>query len=839
MSVATETDPPTVPAGIFAGYGAAAPGYDEMRDASGTPRPHWQRVVHSLERMGVAEVRNRAEQARRIIREHGVTYNIYADAQGAERPWELDIVPLIIPPAEWARLEAALIQRATLFNRILGDLYGPQTLLHERRLPPPLVYANYGFLRPLRGVPVPGGVRLFLHAVDLARSPDGQWWALADRTQAPSGVGYALENRIVLSRILPDEFRDCRVLRLALFFQQLRDTLRKLSPRNRESPNIVLLTPGEFNETYFEQAYLSRYLGFSLVEGNDLTVRDRKVFIKTLEGLQQVDVILRRVDDSYCDPLELRAESLLGVAGLVEAVRSGNVTVANSLGSGLVETPALMAFLPGLCQHLLGEQLKLPSVATWWCGQRPEFNYVREHLGEVVLKRAFASMQGEPVFGEKLTDYKRGTLLEEMARVPYQFVGQEQVELSRAPAWADHGTVPRPLVLRAFVAATGDGYTVMPGGLTRISQSAENPIVSMQRGGGSKDTWVLTDGPVNTFSLLRPPPRAIRRELTAAEVPSRVADDLFWLGRYAERLEGTLRLLRCAVRQLSGETSAEQTPERSVLVKILVGVGLLPADVPATAALEEVEKDILYLIYKANRPGSIPGVISSIRQALTGVRDRLSVDTWRILARLQTHARTRPHRNPVADALDLIDTLIVDLAAFSGMEMENMTRGHGWRFLDFGRRLERALHIAGLLESGLSADSNSPAMLESLLEVADSSITYRRRHLAQVQLHGVLQLLLKDETNPRALAFQLCALREHSKNLPAAPLAGSGEMEGAQVMRLLERIRHLDVMEMAEAQQRGDAAGFQKLVLDIKAGLAGLSDTLTHHYFSHVAPQVS
>ena len=482
-------------ANIFAGYPALPGIYDEMVSAPDELRPHWRKFISSLERLGREELTLRWENARRIIREHGVTYNIYGDPQGMDRPWELDMVPLLIPPSEWSQIEAGLIQRAKLFNLILADLYGPQHLLREGHLPPALVYANPNFLRPCHGLTIPRQIYLHLHAADLTRSPDGQWWVISDRTQAPSGAGYALENRIVLSRILPDEFRDCQVQRLASFFRIQRDTLRGLAPHNRDNPSVVLLTPGPHNETYFEHDYLARYLGFTLVEGGDLTVRDRKVFIKTLEGLRPVDVILRRVDDTFCDPLELRGDSFLGVAGLVEAVRAGNVTIANALGSGLIESAAFMAFLPGLCRHLLGEELKLPSLATWWCGQEKEQQYVIDHLDEIVVKPAFGSLSRDPYFGARMADKDRANLVAAIRSRPYEFVGQEQAVLSTAPVWANNKLEPRPLVLRTYITAASDSFAVMPGGLTRVSTAAGDPVVSMQSGGGSKDTWVLSDEP--------------------------------------------------------------------------------------------------------------------------------------------------------------------------------------------------------------------------------------------------------------------------------------------------------------------------------------------------------
>ena len=411
-------------------YGAT---FEESSADGVTPRPHWAHLMESLRAIGPEELRQRWAHAERRVRENGITYNVYGDPLGANRPWRIDIVPLLISAEEWRFIEAGVVQRAQLLNLLLEDLYGRQELLKEGRFPAALLYANPAFLRPLVGVEVPAHSYLHMLAVDLARSPDGQWWVLADRTQAPSGSGYALENRIIVSDLLPELFRESSVLRLAPFFRAQRDALASLSPR--ENPRIVLLTPGPHNETYFEHSYLAKYLGFTLVEGADLTVRDRRVFLKTVGGLEQVDVILRRVDDGFCDPLELRSDSLLGVSGLVDAIVAGNVRVANALGSGLIESAAIMPFLPGLSRHLLREELKLPSVATWWCGQRPALDWVLEHLDSVVVKPAFPSRGMEPVFGSELPTGEREKLVANLRATPHEYVAQEQVALSTAPVW--------------------------------------------------------------------------------------------------------------------------------------------------------------------------------------------------------------------------------------------------------------------------------------------------------------------------------------------------------------------------------------------------------------------
>ena len=529
------------------------PVYDEV-SADGKPRVHWQPFIQAIQEMGPDELARRWKRAERRIRENGVTYNIHGDPHGLNRPWQIDPFPLLISPEEWKQLEAGIIQRAQLLNLLLEDLYSRRRLISNGHLPAELLFANPGFLHPLAGLQIPRHSYLHLLAVDLARSPNGQWWVLADRTQAPSGAGYALENRTIVSDVLPDLFRATQVRRLASFFRAERDSLLNLA--GTDKPRIVLLTPGPYNETYFEHAYLSRYLGFTLAEGADLTVRDRKVFLKTVEGLQPVDVILRRVDDSYCDPLELRGDSFLGIAGLVDAVGAGNVRVVNALGSGAIESAAIMPFLPGLARQLLDEPLKLPSVATWWCGQDYALNWVLEHMDQVVIKPAFPARGMEPVFGATLGRAQKQRLADQLRTRPFDYVAQEQVALSMAPVWNNGHIYQRSLVLRTYVMNTGNRWMAMPGGLVRVAGDEES-IVSMQRGGHSKDAWVLSDAPVDTFSLLRRRDEPVDLRRASTDLPSRVADNLFWLGRYAERAEATARLLRCIAKRVRQSGTAE------------------------------------------------------------------------------------------------------------------------------------------------------------------------------------------------------------------------------------------------------------------------------------------
>ena len=822
------------------GYAAALGIYDEMRTDQGELRAHWARFVSSLEKLGGSETASRWESGRRLLREHGVTYNVYGDPEGMQRPWALDLAPLLIPADEWNRVEAGLIQRTRLFNLILADLYGGgQQLLRDGFLAPELVYANPGFLRPCRGIPTAKNIYLHLHGCELGRSVNGTWWALADRTQAPSGTGYALENRTVISRILPETIREHDVRRLAPFFRAQREMLFGLAPKGKEHPSVVLLTPGPHNETYFEHAYLARHLGFPLVEGADLTVRDQRVFLKTLEGLQQIDVILRRVDDSFCDPLELRGESFLGIAGLVEATRAGTVTVANALGAGFMESPGLLAFLPGLCRHLLDEDLILPSVATWWCGQSDELRYVLDHLDTLVIKPALGGANRQPWFGGRLSRAERSDLVAMIHARPREFIGQERVTLSRTPVWCENHFEARAVVLRAYVANGGDSFAVLPGGLTRTSATAEDPVVSMQSGGGSKDTWILGASDYDPAEPNASDVTAPAANRLLSSVPSRAADNLFWLGRYTERLEQTLRTLRCVLGRLSDESARDDSPTLKALSELLHHLELIPAPIRGEPDNGGLQSKVLRLVYEPEIEGSVPDLLSRVRSIASTVRDRFSGDTWRILGRLDADARSRAGRLPLAGALAMIHNLVLDLAAFSGMEMENMTRGHGWRFLDSGRRLERAVSVVDLVHAAVRVQSHRAEVLEPVLEIADSVMTYRRQHYSEARLPGLIELLLQDDSNPRSLAFQLQVLSQHAQDFPQ-PQGSWTENETEARLSLLSAVAKRTGIEAHGCSSAGEnSAILEQTLREISDGLHAFGDDLTHYYFSHTLPRVS
>ncbi|WP_456024804.1 circularly permuted type 2 ATP-grasp protein [Pseudomonas protegens] len=811
-------------------YPLTAGTYHELLDGSGAVRPHWQRLFDQLQRSTPAQLVQRQALLARQIQENGVTYNVYADPKGADRPWELDLLPHVIAADEWQQLSAGIAQRARLLNAVLADLYGPQRLISEGLLPAELVFGHNNFLWPCQGIVPPENAFLHLYAVDLARTPDGRWWVTADRTQAPSGAGYALENRTIVSRAFPELYRDLKVQHLAGFFRTLQETLARQAPCNDDAPLVVLLTPGRFNESYFEHLYLARQLGYPLVEGGDLTVRDATVYLKTLSGLRRVHAIMRRLDDDFCDPLELRTDSALGVPGLLEAVRQGRVLVANALGSGVLESPGLLGFLPEINQYLFGEELLLPSIATWWCGEAPVLAQALEKLPELLIKPAFPSQSFAPVFGRDLSEKQRQALAERMQARPYAYVAQELAQLSHAPIWqAENGQLqPRAIGMRMYAVAGGEDYRVLPGGLTRVAADADAEVVSMQRGGASKDTWVLGDRPpsgeqwktqrnVGVHDLVRRDPY----------LPSRVVENLFWFGRYCERCDDSARLLRI---MLARYVDGDDPQALQAAVDLGERLTLLPDE-------GELPERLLAALLGEDWSFSLRSNLQRLQWAASQVRGKLSRENWQALVELQREAMELDTDEPdFGELLDFLNRLVMSLAALSGFALDDMTRDEGWRFLMIGRRIERLQFLSSSLAAFLrGAGAFDQAGLEWLLELGNSSITYRSRYLAVAQLIPVLDLLLLDEQNPHAVLFQLKLVTRTLKRLND----DFGVPREAGLPQLVERLARFDLgcLEnplFGETSVRAALNGLADLLQDIADASGQVSDRLALRHFAHV-----
>lgn len=812
--------------------------YDELRGADGLLRPGWAQFFGHLGAGGFADLSRRAQTLARQIAEDGISYNVYNDAQKGAQPWSLDLLPHIIEADEWAALEAGVTQRARLLSRMMRDVYGPQHLLREALLPAALVYGNPAYLRPLVGSPPVGGTYLHLMAFDLARAEDGRWWVIGQRTQAPSGLGYALQNRLIVSRLFPDTFREMRVQRLASSYRRLLDTLERCAPREhgaRSAVRIVLLTPGPYAATYFEHAYLARYLGIPLVEGSDLTVREEGVFLKTLHGLERVHAILRRLDDDYCDPLELRPDSALGVPGLLQAVRAGRLLVANALGSGFLESPAINGFLPAIAQRLLGESLLLPSLDSWWCGERAAFEAVADQLHDKVVKPTFVSSSQRPAFepaiGAELSARQLAALRTRIAADPDAYTVQAYLPLPQAPTWAVGRILPRAAMLRVFAIADGAGnWHAMPGGLTRVA-GREARVVSLTRGGASQDTWVMTRGRVDSFSMLPSPLRPEDLESKRRVVSSRAAENLFWMGRYAERAEFSVRLAR-AVLGLLSDDSREAGPLLAALGQLAERNGLVPEEaVRPEQSLAVFERTLLAGLADPAGPPSVAYNLAALRRTAAQIRERLSGDHWRLLASTEqtladaTERATREGGFTADRALDVLAQVSVLLQSVTGAQTDHMTRDDGWRLLTAGRQLERlavqADALATLFDTGAARQDSG---FDLLLVLADSTITYRSLYQRRQEMPAAIDLLVQEQTNPRALARAVRVVRRELARLPG------GEAEAA-ALPTPEQWPPLAALCTV------DAEGRHTRLIDFAQQLVGaaytVSDAVGARYFSH------
>lgn len=817
-------------------YRAASSAYDEMCLPNGVLRPHWKSLMGELDSLGAIQLARRSDEVQHLLEENGVTYNIYDDSRGTQRSWFVDPIPLVISAEEWTTIEAGIEQRSRLLNMLLADLYGPRTVIQQGLVPPELIYAYPGFQHSCFES-LPGDQRwLIFHAVDLVRAPDGSILAMGDRAQSPAGAGYALENRIVLARAFPGLYRDAPLRRLAGFLDAMRSTLASLALHNREQPHVVLLTPGPSHESYFEHAYLANYLSLNLVEGQDLVVRSGRVWLKTLGGLRSVDVILRRVSDEFCDPLELRGNSLLGTSGLLQALRCGGVATANALGSGVVENPALLKFLPALCRHFLGEDLHLPSLGTWWCGDPEDRSHVLANLDQLVIRSILPG--NEPMAGHSLSCQERLDLTAKIKATPYLFIGQEPLRPSTAPILVEGRLVPRPITWRSFTAVHSDGYRVMPGGLAHILPTENSHLISVQKGGISKDLWVLTSAPERHVSLLRQAYGPIVVTRDGSDLPSRVADNLYWLGRYGERFDGTARLLQETFGKLL-ELQDQESLEKNCLDDLLTALEVTLPDNPdpIPSRFFALRRELLRLLTDTTREGSLPYIFAGMLRTGRAVRDHLGDDSWRLLNLLQRDIQEIPGNLTARLGRARLAEQLTLLAAFSGLNNETMPHHYGWLFLDIGRQLERVLLTLSLFKLAfVTASHPSVSLWEVVLTTTDNLTAYRRRYRSALHPKAIMDLLLFDEGNPRSIGYQLRRLQRQIDRLPQNESMPYRSTEQRLILQAVSSLQLVDIESLGALEPsapRNAAAALGELLERLYEPLSELSNALTHSHFSH------
>lgn len=832
----TQSQSPASSSPLFGNY-APPPGvFDEAMTAAGEVRPEWKLLFKQLQGLGEDSLRKRWQQAQAQIERDGVTFNPHDDETQVSRPWLLDAIPMVLSHTEWTGLTERIEQRARVLEAMLSDLFGDQVLLKEKIIPPDLLFGHPGWYPAYQNLHNPGQQHLTYCATDLARAPDGEWWATGDRTRSPFGLGYVLENRIVTSRMLSNVMRKFPVSRLANFYAELKEQLRNLAPRFKDNPRIVLWTKGPQSRAYFEDSYLARYLGYTLAEGDDLAVRDGRVQLLTLGGILPVEVLLRRLDDDDCDSVELNPFARCGISGLLEVMRSGRVASANALGSRLAESPAFLPFLPAIAKRLLGEELKMPSVATWWCKDPRSRDYVLQNLEHIQIRSAFRMADDPPLVGHSMSEKQRQELIAKIKAKPEAYVGQELLARSTTPVLTDQGVAPWYVGLRTFLVANDSGFTTLPGGLARVSANSDSLNFTMRAGERSQDVWVLTEDKSEHVTLLESPAVLIEPRRSGSELPSRVADNFFWLGRYIERAEQTSRVLQSLFNNLESEEA--DGPENTPLLRVLAHHGQIDPDhvVPELSrTVSDVISTLIPAMLDTQRGMSLRSCVNeSVRTAIR-VRDRIPRDMWRAADRMNSLFLAAAGHDPSSvDALALLEETLASLSSFTGLVSEGMTRTLGWSFLDLGRRIERCWQTVALLQSFFCKHRSDDAeTLETLLTVTSSLMTYRNRYLSTFQIPVVLDLLITDTTNPRSILFQLSNINEHLETMPGNEVRALLNPEQKLAISMMSEIRLIDIYELSQLDSAGKRPHLSKLLGSLEKQLPKLSDAVSSRFLIH------
>ncbi len=826
------------------GYFSQQPVLDECFSHTTGAKESWKNLLTNIENLGTHELKIRQQELLKLLQENGVTYNVYGDSNGLNRPWLLDAIPLVVSAVDWRGIESGMQQRAFVLNKILEDLYGERALLKKGIIPPELIYSHPGFLRPCDKIKLPGEHQLTLYSADLSRGPDGKIWVIKDRAQAPSGMGYALENRSALSRIVPELFQQYQVAKLGGFFNSMMQALIQIAPQGKENPRIVLLSPGPRNETYFEHAFLASYLGITLVQGEDLIMRDSFVWIKTVEGLEKVDIIVRRVDDTFCDPLELREESQLGIPGLLQAIRKGNVAVANPLGSSILENIGLMAFLHRAFQYFLNEDPIIPMIATWWCGQKKEMDFVIDHIDTLVIKTIERMSGFKTVMGSQLSKTEKEELIRKIKFEPSRYVGQEEIAFSTSPVFTKEKLEPRFTVLRSYLVANKGGYEMMRGGLTRCSSEKGSFLVSNQDGGISKDTWV--EATINNIASagVQSTPDMKRK----AVLPSRAAENMFWVGRYTQRVIRTSRFIRIVVRNLTQTDFVNHGNDTESLRVLLQTVTHITNTYPgfvedAEAEMSNPLAEIHQLICNPDRVGSILFTLNNLLKSMYAARDRWTVDSWRIIDEIE-HVKRRIaaiEPNDIRHVLSLLDQLTGGLLSFAEMTRQSMYRSDGRTMYRMGQLMEEILMELAQYKSILTYKHEESAefqLLEALLLSNQNLSSYRSVYRTSLHIVPTIDLLFLNSQNPTSIFSQLEGLLKYARNLSQK----GGDANDNEISRLVfecySQVRLMNIEELATADEKtGHREALDEFCDVLQKQISVISTKLNSNYFSHTTYQ--
>ena len=813
--------------------------FDEMFDTKCGIRPHWTDIINGLDNAGIKQLELKQLEIDWRLEDNGVTYNIYNDPEGTNRRWNLDPIPLVLTSSEWDEISKGLKQRAKLLNLIFKDLYTEQKLIKEGIIPAEIIFGHKGFIPEVFNFENIDYYSMRFYATDISRGPDGKFWVINDRTQSPSGLGYAVENRLTMNSICDDLYPNVKILKMANFIEGFKNMLKSLSPSNQDNPLIALLTPGPLNETYFEHSYISSFLDLNLVQGEDLLVKNNQLWLKSLNGLRKVDTLIRRVDSQYCDPLELRNDSQLGVAGLVNVVRKDNLSMINPIGVGILENIGLNPFMKNIAKFLLDEELILPQIATWWCGQEKELDFVLKNIRNLIIKRIDRTDNIEIHFTQKLNDSDLNNLIEKIKEHPHYYVGQEIIDFSTTPSFTKGKIEPRNTVIRSFAYLHENEYHVMPGGLIRVSPTKDSLVVSNQKGGTSKDLWILGEDENFIGNNIFKNRSFIDSRLE--NISTKRAENLFWLGRYLTRAIITARMVRFNLKNMLNLTRYDNTNSKKTNNILNIALTHLTMTYPGFLDGKSVLqlREIISIIRDKNRVGTLSFTLSMLSNSNTNVKNLLTMEAWRIYEKLQKEWSSYSKREIYSNKehINELDKLLIYLMAYKELIDESIFKEQGLILYDIGSKIEISQLLISKLRSLLTIKLDKLIeydILDSMLNSYESYNSYRAYYKSSLALENVLDFLIFNTKYPKSLIYiinQLLAdLRELPKNGNTSHLSNFEE----PVFKVFSMITLTTTKKLLETNEDDYVyKNLDEFLSNLSDLLTKTSEELTKTYFSH------
>jgi uncharacterized circularly permuted ATP-grasp superfamily protein/uncharacterized alpha-E superfamily protein len=813
--------------------------FDEMFNSNGAIKGHWLEIANALEKAGIKQLEQKQFEIDWRLEDNGVTYNIYNDPDGINRKWNLDPIPFVLKEEEWDKVTRGLKQRAKLLDLIFKDIYSEQKLLKDGIIPPEIIFSHKGFIPEIVGFKNKDYYSLKFYAADISRGPDGKFWLINDRTSAPSGLGYAIENRLTMNSIANELYPNINTKKLASFIDGFKKMLKTSTKKQQENPLIVLLTPGPHNETYFEHSYLSAFLDLALVQGEDLLARDNQIWLKNLNGLRKVDGILRRVDDRYCDPLELKNDSQLGVTGLLNVARNDNISIINPMGIGILENHGLNPFMKNICKYFLNEELILPQIATWWCGQESELEYVLKNITTLIIKKIDKTEKVETYIGKNLMNQDIEKLKEKIKLFPQAYIGQEHINFSTVPSFTGNEIEPRNAILRSFSYLGENGYEVMNGGLVRVAASKDSLMFSGQKMGYSKDLWILG---TDDAKVINPLSQRVYIDSKLENISTKRAENLFWLGRYINRAIITSRMVRFSLKNMINIHKLEGLDNTNLISKILNNaITHLTMTYPGFLELKDntTINEMVSIIKDKTRVGSLTFTLNMLSNSNINVKNLLTIDAWRIFDKMHKnwYSYTMQKNQPVREHINQINNLLIYLMAYKELIDESIFKEQGLILFDIGGKIEVSLLLVSKLRSLLTMKHEKMLqyeVIDSLLNSYESYNSYRAYYQSSLDLSNVIEFLIFNAKYPKSLIYIITELLGNLKELPKQKNSDYLSSCEEPIFKIYSKIKLSNPATLLKIDDKQFLyEELDSFLSEISVLLIKSSDELTNTYFSH------